>query len=131
MASIYFAGYLGGFNLVDLPEKLFKVHKWNFVKDKDLVDISNTNALGTQQFISNLNAGTIKATGYMTDDLLEAINNFDIEIGSEVKFNLYFDQEESLGFTDIDCVIDDINFTMDIQSVGNFTISAVISEPKP
>jgi hypothetical protein len=131
MASIYFAGYLGGFNLVDLPEKLFKVHKWNFVKDKDLVDISNTNALGTQQFISNLNAGTIKATGYMTDDLLEAINDFDIEIGSEVKFNLYFDQEESLGFTDIDCVIDDINFTMDIQSVGNFTISAVISEPKP
>lgn len=131
MASIYFAGYLGGFNLVDLPEKLFKVHKWSFVKDKGLVDISNTNALGTQQFISNLNAGTIKATGYMTDDLLEAINNFDIEIGSEVKFNLYFDQEESLGFTEIDCVIDDINFTMDIQSVGNFTISAVISEPKP
>ena len=131
MAAIYFAGYLGGFQIQDLPEKLFKVHKWTYVQDKGLVNISNTNALGTEQYIGNLKSGSVKAIGYMTDDLLDVINNNELEIGSEIYFDLYLDNEDSLGFTNIACVLDDITYTMDIQQVATFTITALISEPKP
>jgi len=131
MAAIYYAGFSGGFRIQDLPENLFKVNKWTYVQDKGLVDISNTNALGTEMYIGNLNSGSVKAVGFMTDELLDVINNNQLEIGSEVFFDLYLDAANTLGFTNVACVLDDITYNMDIQQVATFTITALISEPKP
>lgn len=131
MAAIYYAGFSGGFRIQDLPENLFKVNKWTYVQDKGLVDISNTNALGTEMYIGNLHSGSVKAVGFMTDELLDVINNNQLEIGSEVFFDLYLDAANTLGFTNVACVLDDITYNMDIQQVATFTITALISEPKP
>jgi hypothetical protein len=131
MAAIYYAGFSGGFRIQDLPENLFKVNKWTYVQDKGLVDISNTNALGTEMYIGNLNSGSVKAVGFMTDELLDVINGNQLEIGSEVFFDLYLDAANTLGFTNVACVLDDITYNMDIQQVATFTITALISEPKP
>jgi len=131
MAAIYYAGFSGGFRIQDLPENLFKVNKWTYVQDKGLVDISNTNALGTEMYIGNLHSGSVKAVGFMTDELLDVINGNQLEIGSEVFFDLYLDAANTLGFTNVACVLDDITYNMDIQQVATFTITALISEPKP
>jgi hypothetical protein len=82
-------------------------------------------------YIGNLNSGSVKAVGFMTDELLDVINGNQLEIGSEVFFDLYLDAANTLGFTNVACVLDDITYNMDIQQVATFTITALISEPKP
>ena len=132
MGVAYFCGKSGGFVLDDYEDTFFKIQKWTYIKDKGLVDISNTNALGTDQYIGNLNSGSIKASGFMTDEQLKIFNDNEIEAGQEVTFNLYFDilADTPLGFENIQAVIDDITFGMDYTTNGTFLITALISEPK-
>lgn len=133
MPAKYFAGKNGFVNIVGFPNGTFKINKWTYLTDKSLLEISNTKSQGTTQFIGNFNAGSISASGYMTDELLaEATDEFsDFHGGVEVKFDLYldFDSIPKLGFTDIDAILDDIQFSDTIDGVATFEIKALVNQP--
>lgn len=133
MPAKYFAGKNGFVNIVGFPNGLFKITDWTYIRDKGLIDITNTKSNGTTQYIGNLNAGSITASGYMTDALLEeALDEFsDFQGGVEVKFDLYldFDSTPKLGFTDIDAILDDIEFSDSIDGVAEFEIRALVNQP--
>lgn len=136
MPDIYFSGYLGRMVVQGFPENIFTVTNWSFVKDKGLVDVTNSLSFGKNQFIGNLRGGTIRADGYVTERLMEEVFNDDpldpsLESGQEVKFDLYFEfGDVNVGFTDIDAIIDELDFSMTIDGTGAFTVTARISEPK-
>jgi hypothetical protein len=131
MPAKYFAGRSGYFTIDDFPERQFAMFNWSYVKDKGLVDISNTNAFGTEQYIGNLHAGSVTAEGYITDTLVDIINDVNgLQIGNEIVLNLYVDANTALGFTGINAVLDDITFDMPLDGAATFVLKAIISEPK-
>ena len=131
MPAKYFTGKSGSFIVDGFPDRTFAMFNWSYVKDKGLVDISNTNAFGTEQYIGNLNAGTVSAEGFMTDILLnDVINNNEIQAGDEIILNLYIDANTSLGFTEIYAIVDDFTFDMPLDGAATFVLKALISEPK-
>lgn len=135
MAAKYFAGKTGYATIEGFPAGRLKISSWNYVDDNNLVEITNTRSYGKQQFIGNLQGGTITCDGYMTDDLLNNLkpgNNQLLFGGKEVVFDLYLDYDAfpKLGFTDIDAIIDDLTYGFDVNGVATFQIKANINEPK-
>jgi len=136
MPDVYFSGFLGRMVIATFPDDIFTCTNWSYVKDKGLVDITNSLSFGKNQYIPNLQGGTIKADGYVTERLMEEIFNDDpnnpaLAAGTEVKFDLYFEfGDVNIGFTDIDAIIDELDFSMTNDGTATFTVSARISEPK-
>lgn len=126
----YYAGKNGSLQIDGVLANSYPVYNWTFSKQKTPVDISNTNAFGTEQYIGNLIAGVITAEGYVDDLYMDEIDA--IEQGKYVKFELYFDFTvgNKVGFygnNAIDAIIDDITYGMDINGAATFTIRALLS----
>ncbi len=128
--ATYYAGKSGGFDIAELPAGTFKIDKWTYVADRGLIDVSCTNTLGTECYIGNLKAGTVKATGYVTLELVSEFNLFGFAAGDEITLNLYVDDVAKVGFRDIYAIIDDITFEDDVSGVATFELTALISLPK-
>lgn len=127
----YFSGNKGRAVIVGIAADALKIFRWTYVSDKSLVDITNSLSFGKDQFIANLHSGEINAEGYMTDNALDNVFlNDSIVQGQEIQFDLYFDYADTSGFTNIDCIIDEFDFSMENSGNGKFKIKALISEPK-
>lgn len=136
--AIYFSGYQGYFTITGFEEK-FTINAWTYTEDRSNVDITNFRAkdgsnIGGEQYIANIYTGVITADGFLTEELYEIFNNADVQGGLECKISLYFNYDEdiplnNLGFEDLECIIDNIVFNMDIQSTATFTLTANLSVP--
>jgi|688.fasta_scaffold1447693_2 hypothetical protein len=129
MAQTFFAGKSGNVK-VDGYQNVLRVKSWNYVSGKTLLDITNSLSYGTDQFISTLNSGNITLNGFITkqwfDDNIIAF----LEQGTEVKVDLYFDNANTIGFEDIDAVIDEFDFNLDLEGVGIYKMTLLRNEPK-
>lgn len=131
MAAKYFSGKTGNFVIQAFDQNIFRMSSWNYVKDKGLVDISNTNAFGVEQYIGNLNSGSIQAEGLITDELLDLIiNNNALQVGDEILVDLWVDEAALLGFQNLNAIVDDFTFDLGIDTAATYVLKALISEPK-
>lgn len=129
MAQTFFAGKSGNVK-VDGYQNVLRVKNWNYVSDKTLLDITNSLSYGTDQFIPTLNSGNITLNGYITkqwfDDNIDAF----LKQGTEVKVDLYFDNANTIGFKDIDAIVDEFDFNLDLEGVGIYKMTLLRNEPK-
>lgn len=129
--AVYFAGYTGGFTIDGFDPDLFKFNNWTYTKDKDLLDVTSSRSNGRDQFIGNLDGGTIQGSGFMTEEQRDEINNLNLNTGDEIVLNLYFDKTApAIGFEGIDAVIESFNIEMANNGTATWTLNAQISEPK-
>ena len=127
----YFSGKSGRLVIDGFADDVFKISTWSYVSDKSLVEISNSLSFGKEQYIANLTSGNITAEGFMTNTLLDTVfDGTSLVQGQEVLFNLYFDYANTLGFTNIEAILDEFDFSMDNDGTGKFKITALLSEPK-
>jgi len=130
---IYFSGNQGYFTIADFEEK-FPISAWTYQEDRSNVDITSFRSkddskIGGEQYIANIYTGVITADGFMTEELYDIFNNADIQGGLECKISLYFNYDEefplsNLGFEDLECIIDNVVWNMDVQSTSTFTLTA-------
>lgn len=129
MAQTFFAGKSGNVK-VDGYQNVLRVKSWNYVSDKTLLDITNSLSYGTDQFIATLTSGNITLNGFITKQWFDDNINVFLEQGTEVKVDLYFDNANTIGFKDIDAIIDEFDFNLDLEGVGIYKMTLLRNEPK-
>jgi hypothetical protein len=128
--SQYFAGKSATIK-IDGYQNSLHARSWNYVSDKSLLDITNSLSFGKEQYIATLKAGTIVMEGYITDTLLNDIINNDIIVqGQEVIVDLFVNADSSLGFSNVDAIVDEFIFNTDINDASTYTMKLLLNEPK-
>lgn len=130
MATQYFAGK-GGAVKVDGFDAPLKVSEWNYVSDKSLLEITNSLSFAVSQYIPTIVTGSITLQGFVTDAMFNSIiTPENLVQGQEVKVDLYFKKDGDIGFTNIDAIIDEFDYTLPIDGVGTYKMTLLRNEPK-
>ena len=129
MAQTFFAGKSGNVKVAGYQNQL-RVKSWSYVSDKTLLDITNSLSYGTDQFIATLTSGNIVLNGFITKQWFDDNIAVFLEQGTEVKVDLFFDNANNIGFKDIDAIVDEFDYSLDLEGVGTYKMTLLRNEPK-